>query len=82
MGWLLKIILFFVVFAWIMRGIMRFFVGGLTGQAQQRNFRQQQQSQRKRTGDVHVDHNPQKSKRKRSSENFKGGDYIDYEEVD
>lgn len=82
MGMLLKILLFFLVTVWVIRGVMRFFLGGLTGQTQQRHFRQQQEAQRKRTGDVHVDHNPQKSKRKRSSENYKGGDYIDYEEVD
>ncbi|WP_420388244.1 DUF4834 family protein [Roseivirga sp.] len=89
MGWLLKIILFIVVFSWIFRGVVRFLSIGLFGQAQQqRNFNngRQYQQQRQRSssdGSVNIDYAPKKnSGKKKSSENFKGGDYVDYEEVD
>ena len=48
----------------------------------QQDMRQQQktyQSQQRREGEIEVDYNP-KSKGK-NSENFGGGDYVDYEEV-
>lgn len=86
MGWLIKIILFIVVFSWIFRGIVRFLSVGLFGQAQQqqRGFnggRQYQQTKKKPDGNINIEYAPKK-KSKKSSENFKGGDYVDYEEVD
>ena len=80
MGWFIKIILFFIVFAWIFRGITRF-MAGVSGQTQARGFRSQQDP-RKRTGDINVDYKPNRSRKNKTSNDYKGGDYIDYEEVD
>ena len=51
-----------------------------------RNFgpehRRQQQSQRRQPdGKVNVDYVPEDQKKQRPSQGFKGGDYVDYEEV-
>ena len=88
MGVLLKIALFIFVGAWIFRGVARFFLGNLMRQAQQQQqqFQQQRQSgysqqAKPKDGNVNVQFSPKK-KGKKSSENFKGGDYVDYEEVD
>ncbi len=85
MGVLLKIALFIFVGAWIFRGVARFFLGNLVKQAQrqQDQFRQQQGSsyQQPKDGNVNVRVAPER-KSKKSSENFKGGDYVDYEELD
>ncbi len=86
MGILLKFILFIVIAGWILRGVLRLFTVGLFGQAQQqqRNFNggQQSQQQRPRDGNVNIDYAPKDQKPKKSSDNFKGGDYVDYEDVD
>lgn len=42
--------------------------------------RTQQQSSTSKNGDIHVDHIPEDFKSKRSQE-IKGGDYVDYEDV-
>lgn len=85
MGVLLKIALFIFVGAWIFRGVARLFLGNLVKQAQrqQEQFREQQNTtyNRPSDGNVNVRMSPKK-KGKKSSENFKGGDYVDYEEVD
>lgn len=82
---LLKVALFIFVGIWILRGAARFFLGNLVKQAQrqQQEFHQQRNtSYRQPTdGNVNVRVSPQ-HKNKKSSENFKGGDYVDYEEVD
>jgi len=41
MGALLKFVLFFFVISWIIRSVMRFFMGGLFGTSQQRADHQQ-----------------------------------------
>lgn len=84
MGVLLKGLLFFFVFVWIIRSVLRFFLGGLFGPAQQRSFHQQRQQteQRSRTGGIHVNQPPKQSRKDKTSDDFKGGDYIEYEEVD
>ena len=76
----LKYLLMFFLGLWLIRSILRGLLGRVIRQAQQRNFRQQQSQQRRaRTGDINVDFNPKKNK---TSDDYKGGDYIDYEEVD
>ena len=87
MAYLIKGLLFFIVFVWIMKGISRVFLGGLFRQAQQRGFQQQQQqgpsAQQRPTGNIHVNQSPNKESRKnKTSDDFRGGDYIEYEEVD
>lgn len=83
MGWLIKIILFIVVFSWIFRGVVRVLSIGLFGQAQQQQqgSRQYQQQKKPSGGNVNVDYTPKQNSTKKSSQNFKGGDYVDYEEV-
>lgn len=88
MGILLKIALFILAAMWLFRGVARFFLGNLMKQAQQQQqqFNQQRQSgynqqAKPKDGNVSVQFSPKK-KEKKSSENFKGGDYVDYEEVD
>lgn len=86
MGWLIKGILFFVVISWIIKMVMRLFLGGVVRNAQEKGSQQQQQrqaSQQSRTGNIHVNQPPDKNSRKnKTSDDFRGGDYIDYEEVD
>lgn len=73
---------------WIFKSVARFLFGNLIKQAQQQQqqFNQQRQSAYKqqakpKDGNVSVQFSPKK-KEEKSSENFKGGDYVDYEEVD
>ena len=84
MGLLFKIILAFVVFSWIFRGVSKFLLGGFVKQAQQRQAQQQQDQQtRPSDGNVNVKFSPnKKSKSQKTSDDFKGGDYVDYEELD
>lgn len=85
MGVLLKFFLISLVGFWIVRSVLRFFLTGLFGRAQQQQqFRSQQQTrQRPAGGNVDVNYNPgRKSAGGRSAGDFKGGDYVDYEEVD
>jgi len=83
MGWLLKAILFFVVFSWIFRTVSKFFLGNVVKQAQQKQAQQQNYQQtRPSDGNVNVKFSSdKKSKSAKSSDDFKGGDYVDYEEL-
>lgn len=85
MGYVIKIGLIFFAIYWIFKGVARFFLGNLIKQAQrqQEQFKQQQNSSYSRPsdGNVNVRNTPQK-KGEKSSQNYKGGDYVDYEEVD
>jgi predicted lipid-binding transport protein (Tim44 family) len=79
-----KIIVFVIVVGFIMRLLSRSLIGRIYKQAQQqqRNMNQdQQRSTRPSDGNVSVEHAPKKQSPK-SADNFKGGDYVDYEEVD
>ncbi len=42
---------------------------------------QQQRRQHAPDGRIHVDHIPPEDKKARSTQDFKGGEYVDYEEV-
>ncbi len=82
MGYIFKYVLPILVIYWIFRSIGRFMtrmMGG--GNPQQRNTHQQQKSTRPADGNVRVEYAP-KNKNEKSADNFKGGDYVDYEEVD
>lgn len=79
-----KIIVFIIVVGFVMRLLSRSLIGRLYKQAQQqqRNMNQdQQRSTRPSDGNVSVEYAPKKQSSK-SADNFKGGDYVDYEEVD
>ena len=71
---------------WLLRSILRGLLGRVVNQAQQqqqRNFQQQQQQQqRRRSGNINVDFNNPKSRKNKTSDDYRGGDYIEYEEVD
>ena len=79
-----KIIVFIIAVSFIMRLLSRSLIGRIYKQAQQqqRNMNQdQQRSTRPSDGNVSVEHTAKKRSSK-SADNFKGGDYVDYEEVD
>lgn len=46
-----------------------------------RREQQQQTHSRSADGSIHVDYVPKDEKKARTTEGFKGGDYVDYEEV-
>lgn len=78
MGILLKLLLFGLVFYYIIKTIGSFmfrFLGGQPPQNQQR-----QAYQRKKEGEINIDHTP-KNQGRRSGRGARDGDYIDYEEI-
>lgn len=79
---LIKFIIFIIAFGFIMRLLSRSLIGRIYKQAQQQQRAAQQQQKRARPadGNVNVQYAPVE-KPKKSSDNFKGGDYVDYEEV-
>jgi len=88
MAVLLKFFLFAFAAWWILKSVARFFFGSMIKQAQQQQqqFKQQRQSghshsAKPKDGNVNVQFSPKK-KPKKSSENYTGGDYVDYEELD
>ncbi len=62
------------IFPRIVRWVFRLFLKDQFSRVE-REFRQQQQQGRQREGKVNVDYTPPQK------EGYKGGDYIDYEEV-
>lgn len=78
---LLKYLLIFFLGMWLVKSILRGLLGRVISQSQQRNF-DQQRSRQGRQGDIHVDYKSGKSGKNKTSSDYKGGEYIDYEEVD
>ena len=86
MGVLVKIILFFLVFFWVFKVASKVVMSWFFKQSQQSShtYRQRtyQKTSRSTSGSVDVDRSSgQTHQRKKTTGNFKGGDYIDYEEV-
>ncbi|MFY0594181.1 DUF4834 family protein [Roseivirga sp.] len=81
MGYILKYILPIIVFYWIFRSIGRFMSRMMNGGQPQQNFSGRREQKKPTDGNVNVEYAPSK-KNPKSSDNFKGGDYVDYEEVD
>ncbi len=83
---MIRIILIFVFIFWVIRSVFKLFAVGLGSAQQQRNFNQQgryQQQKKPKDGNVNIEYSPvERKKGKKSSDNFKGGDYVDYEELD
>jgi len=81
---LIKVFLFIVVIITVIRWLLRPFLSGLNHQTQQNYQQQQRQSTYKaRSGHIHVNQQPDPNSRKnKTSDDYKGGDYIDFEEVD
>lgn len=76
---------FFLVL-WLVKSILRGLLGKFFGPLQQQAFQQQQrpdsQQTRPGTGNINVNQPPKQSRKDKTSDDFTGGDYIDYEEVD
>lgn len=76
MKFLLILLIIFFVFPPLLRYFFRLFIRDQFNKAQQQFYGQQKPP--RPDGKIDVDFVPQK---KSKTENFKGGDYIDYEEV-
>ncbi|GAA5031916.1 hypothetical protein GCM10011506_24850 [Marivirga lumbricoides] len=65
--------------------LFRIFLGGLGAKYATQNGRQHfnnQSQQKKKTADgINIEFVPEDDKNKRSASNFKGGEYVDYEEI-
>ncbi|WP_017733197.1 hypothetical protein [Nafulsella turpanensis] len=81
---ILKIFTFLLICYLLYRFIGFFFKAFfiLLGQRHKNSHKQQRQRQNRRRpeGSIHVEYEPPKEKRKQV--NFRGGEYVDYEEVD
>lgn len=81
---MIRLLIIFAIVFWVIRSVFRFLSAGLGSAQEQRNFsgnRNYQGSRKTSKGDINIEYAPKK-KSKKSSDNFKGGDYVDYEEVD
>ena len=83
---MLKFIFFIILIGWIVRSVLRFFIGGLFSASQQQqraagSQQRYQQQYRQPEGKINVEYAP-RDKKDKSSDNFRGGEYVDYEEVD
>jgi len=81
---MIKFLLITIAFFYILSKIGGFVFRRLFGAAAQQAQQQQQQQQRAQTkkpsdGNVHIDYVPKKEDK--PSKNFKGGDFVDFEEV-
>jgi len=77
---LFRILLIGLVIYWLYKTVGKFFFKTLSGNGGQQNPYQGHQQQRSREGSIHVDYNPKD--KKGNQQDFKGGEYVDYEEVD
>lgn len=85
---MLKFILIFFLFFWIVFKLggffMRVFLGKVANDARQNHAGQSQYQQHRQPadGNVHIDYIPKKEAGKnKKGGDFRGGDYVDYEEV-
>ncbi|MBU2915440.1 MULTISPECIES: hypothetical protein [Reichenbachiella] len=81
---MLKFLVLFILFFWIVFKLggffMRMFLGNMVNQNRQQSAQQHQQRQ-PQDGNVHIDFVPKKGTKAANKSDFKGGDYVDYEEV-
>ena len=63
---------------------MRALFSGFSSQARQQSYQSggQQTHRQPKDGNVIIDFNPNDKRRTKSGGNFKGGDYVNYEEVE
>ncbi len=81
---LLLLFLFIYVIAKVGGFIIRTLFSGFSGQARQQTYRSHDQRTQQRQpmdGNVNIDYNPQEKNRSKHGGNFKGGDYVNYEEI-
>lgn len=71
------ILLPIIVLNYLMKGVYRVF--GHSPQQRQKTW--QNHNQTKKSGTIHIDHIPEDKKGGKFGDNFKGGEYVDYEEV-
>lgn len=76
------IIIFVVLWVLVKLGgfFVKMFFGGLSNQARPQSSQQQQQRKQPTDGNVSIDYAP-KNKEDVKDKDFRGGDYVDYEEV-
>lgn len=84
-----KFLLLLFVFIWVIAKlggfILRTLFGGFTTQARQQTYQsqgQRTQQRHPRDGNVSIDYNPKERQQSKDGGNFKGGDYVNYEEVE
>ncbi|PIB36907.1 hypothetical protein BFP72_16605 [Reichenbachiella sp. 5M10] len=82
---MLKFIVIFFLFFWIVFKLggflVRMFFGNMANQSRQNTTQQNYQQRQPSEGNVHIDYVPKQKKGKVDKHDFKGGDYVDYEEV-
>lgn len=77
---LFKFLLFIFIFFFIIKKVGGFVLRVLFGAAAQQAHQQQRTQTRKPAeGSVHIDYTP--NDKEKSTKDFKGGDYVDFEEV-
>ncbi len=80
---MLKFLAILFVGFWILRSVFKFFFNPfIQGASQKQGPQQTRQHTRPKDGNVDVNYAPKKGGKNKSTENFNGGDYVDYEEVD
>lgn len=82
---LLLLFLFIYIIAKLGGFILRALFSGFSSQARQQTFHSQSQraqQRQPRDGNVSIDYNPKEKRQSKDGGNFKGGDYVNYEEVD
>lgn len=86
MGGLIKflLIMFIILFVLNKAGklLRTFMTGGNPGQAHSRQRFNRKEEKETKAGNLWIKFNPKKNKHKRNISDFKGGEYVDYEEVD
>lgn len=80
---LISFLIFFIVYK-LLKFFFKLFLVKSAAQFQQRQYQSsqnyQQRYQKPREGNINIDYIP-KQKKEREEKSFKGGEYIDYEEV-
>lgn len=84
-----KFLLLLFLFIWLIAKvggfILRTLFSGFTSQGRQQTYQsqgQRSQTRQPRDGNVIIDYNPKERQQNKDGGNFKGGDYVNYEEVD
>ncbi|MFC0185854.1 protein of unknown function [Pseudarcicella hirudinis] len=77
------VFLVFFLFPRLIKWLVKGFVVSQMNKSQQQFYEQQRnaQSSQKREGQIDVDYVPPRNKNPKSTDDFRGGEYIDYEEV-
>lgn len=81
----ITLVIIFLVLRWLLKPFLRFTiqstVNSMASEAMRRQQEYQRQQQQKKEGSISVDYIPNQAKRPPSGGSYKGGDYIDYEEI-